>query len=222
MDKKKLNDIISLLKKNLRSTTELELFSQNLEYSELKTLLPFLQSHLYLKSIDLSGNPLCDQGATLIAHLLAHNSTLQSLELEECQIQEKGARDIQKSLAKNHSLTSIGLEFNEISDEIRKNINGRTYANLIRHEAMAPLLDPLKPEVGLLSKGNPHKDLSCTFESIVAFLDLRSIQSLCTTVELSIKDKEQKRRKALMFSNSSTCPYTLRKRPRRRHKRAPY
>ena len=67
-----------------------------------------------LTHLDLSGNPLESEGATLLGQTLSNNDSLISLSLRLCMIGDEGGAELFESLSRNTSLNHINLSANRL------------------------------------------------------------------------------------------------------------
>jgi Ran GTPase-activating protein (RanGAP) involved in mRNA processing and transport len=89
---------------------ELNLSNQKLTTQDIKELVvPFLNTHPEIKSLNLSYNNIGAEGAKA----LAANQSLSTLNLRANNIGDEGA----KALAANQSLSTLNLRYNNIGDE---------------------------------------------------------------------------------------------------------
>jgi Leucine-rich repeat (LRR) protein len=66
-------------------------------------LAELLETKTTLKTLDLSGNQIVDEGATVLAQALKSNDTLTNLNLDENQITNVGATALAEELLKTNS-----------------------------------------------------------------------------------------------------------------------
>lgn len=92
--------------------------SLNLSYLGLHIHLPhlakFLRHHPELRTLDLTGSKLGDEGAIAISNALKYTHTLRVLTLSENQIHEAGLAAIAKSLEYNHTLSYLNIQNNPL------------------------------------------------------------------------------------------------------------
>ena len=80
-----------------------------------KALSTMLQQNKHLKHLDLSFNPLCDEGAYCLGEGLQHNTTLVYLNLSNTGITDNGAEYIARAYSSNRSLQlTLEIRFNDI------------------------------------------------------------------------------------------------------------
>ncbi|XP_065887341.1 NACHT, LRR and PYD domains-containing protein 3-like isoform X2 [Dysidea avara] len=70
-----------------------------------------------LEVLDMGGNPIGDDGLSLVIDCLQHNKTLTKLYVYECGLSAKGARCIGELLKLNCNLKELWLGYNDIGDD---------------------------------------------------------------------------------------------------------
>ncbi|KAG5067965.1 hypothetical protein JHK85_000342 [Glycine max] len=73
-----------------------------------------LQSNITLKTLDLSGNLVGDEGAKCLCDILVNNSSIEKLQLNSADLGDVGAKAIAEMLKKNSSLRVLELNNNMI------------------------------------------------------------------------------------------------------------
>lgn len=79
-------------------------------------LQDFFFSDEHLEYLDISGNPLADQGAHHIATLLQMNARIHSLSLARCSITEGVCKEFEIAMRNNTTLTSLNFSENDVRD----------------------------------------------------------------------------------------------------------
>ncbi len=82
-----------------------------LDHHTLAPLMNGLQRNLTLTHLDITANPIGDEGAVMIADMLRTNSCLQKLEIRKCRI-TGGAAAIFDALVENRHLTYLDVSYN--------------------------------------------------------------------------------------------------------------
>jgi len=99
-------------------TIIVESYSHECEGEELVTpLLQRLQDEKKVKNLYLVNVPLGDNGAALVANMLAKNQSLQTLYLNGSEITDVGLSCLAKALETNATLRKLSISDNEITDE---------------------------------------------------------------------------------------------------------
>jgi Ran GTPase-activating protein (RanGAP) involved in mRNA processing and transport len=107
---------------------ELSLQTNNLLGATLQWL-SCLTENTTLRSLDLSNNPLGDDGARIIIELLQRNSTLQTLGLINCEIQQPGCDWIARGIATFPGLHYLSIDDNAMEGSLRILEASLTYEN---------------------------------------------------------------------------------------------
>lgn len=100
--------LLARINSNDPKLTSVNLSYQNLTTSALRELVTALDSNTHVTALDLTGNPIGDEGAVL----LSQNRTLDSLTLIGTQIGENGAI----ALAQHRKLTTLDISQNHIGN----------------------------------------------------------------------------------------------------------
>lgn len=98
------------------SVIDLQIESNDID--DLSELAEVLKNNQSLKKIDFSANNLGDEGAKILADVLAaNNMKLDKLLLVNCKIKDIGIEHLSSALQSNDTLESLYLEYNEITDQ---------------------------------------------------------------------------------------------------------
>ena len=111
-----MNNLISCAAKVqiVNSVTHLDLSGVHLNSTKLPYLsLPSLTK---LQHINLSDNPITDQGADILSTLIISNKALKHLDLCNCNLQSKGIEAVSYALQKITNIAYLDLSLNEIED----------------------------------------------------------------------------------------------------------
>lgn len=114
------NDAISQVFKNLEKDyemTSLVLSRLSLSSKDAKEIANLLIVNPLIKELDLSFNPLGNEGAIFLAKALEFNSCLEKLNLMYCQIEDKGILAINEALNKNRSLKELVINSHLCSEQ---------------------------------------------------------------------------------------------------------
>ena len=93
---------------------------------EAQRLAQALCVNTSVKTLDLSGNPLCDVGARALAEMLGGkssgtvNTTLEHVNLSYCSVRPVGAQHLAQALCVNTSVKTLDLSNNPLGDEAAK------------------------------------------------------------------------------------------------------
>ncbi|MBA0660300.1 hypothetical protein Goklo_012337, partial [Gossypium klotzschianum] len=73
-----------------------------------------LEANMVLKTLDLSGNPIGDEGIKCLCDILVNNTGIQKLQLNSVDLGDEGAKAIAELLKKNSTLRALELNNNMI------------------------------------------------------------------------------------------------------------
>ena len=99
------------------SLTELDLSRKRIRMHGAMVIAPLLQFSRALKSANLGGNGIGDEGTAALSDALKTNSTLEILELRSNKVGAAGAQSLADMLQVNRALKSADLVYNDIGDE---------------------------------------------------------------------------------------------------------
>lgn len=84
-----------------------------------------------MTSLDVSGNAL-DGVVEILGDALSKNKSLRKLNVARCDINEEGGRILLEGLSANSTLSAVDISGNDISDDVRRRVDGIANMNLSR------------------------------------------------------------------------------------------
>ena len=85
-------------------------------YNMAKDVSRMLTVNRSLTSLDISGDPIGDDGVTHLAEALKQNKTLQKLDISHCGITDAGVAPLAEALQVNSSLRWLNVQGNELTE----------------------------------------------------------------------------------------------------------
>jgi len=112
-----IRDVIIPFLQDHPDITTLNLYKNNIGPKGTKLLAEFLQANTTIKSLIISDNHIGSEGVFAIASLLASNKTLNEINLTFNHIDEDGAKVLATAMSHNTTLSGLNLRDNPIGDK---------------------------------------------------------------------------------------------------------
>ena len=115
-----VNSVVEVIRK-CQSIKDLRLQNCRLQYAGIQKIAEAMVKKTCLRCIDLSGNALSDQNATLIANVIVINTDIQKLYFSDCTLQGKACQRFLQAGAKITNLVHLDLSNNLFTDFVIDN-----------------------------------------------------------------------------------------------------
>ena len=164
IDEQAVDDIAKLLTQII-ILEELDLSCNNLQVTEVVTLLSEVQNTSSCTKLNVSHNNINDEAAHNIATFLSHNMPLKELDLSHGNLQTSDAIAVCKGMSNLLHLTKLNISNNDISGEAADDI------------------------VVVLSQNNLIEELDLSYNNLGAFSSLhifRNMKKLSTLIKLNV------------------------------------